>query len=159
MNHAERLRQLADRMGLDGYAEELREIAGEMEAQPPAQAELGLIQAITDPENQPSQFGTVTLDFHFAKIKQWEEKFDRLFDIHRALQMAQAGQWQPIDTAPRDEPFLAVLLCGDHRMICTMRRAVADAKNSRPDGDGFHVERVAHWMPLPPPPATLKGQQ
>ena len=34
MNHAERLRQLADRMGLDGYAEELREIAGEMEAQP-----------------------------------------------------------------------------------------------------------------------------
>jgi Protein of unknown function (DUF551) len=107
VNHAERLRQLADRMGLDGYAEELREIAGEMEAQPPAQAE----------------------------------------------------QWQPIDTAPRDEPFLAVLLCGDHRMICTMRRAVADAKNSRPDGDGFHVERVTHWMPLPPPPATLKGQQ
>jgi hypothetical protein len=39
VNHAERLRQLADRMGLDGYAEELREIAGEMEAQPPAQAE------------------------------------------------------------------------------------------------------------------------
>jgi branched-subunit amino acid aminotransferase/4-amino-4-deoxychorismate lyase len=39
VNHAERLRQLADRMGLDGYAEELREIAVEMEAQPPAQAE------------------------------------------------------------------------------------------------------------------------
>ncbi len=46
MNHAERLRQLADRMGLDGYAEELREIAGEMEAQPPAQAEQdALLQA------------------------------------------------------------------------------------------------------------------
>jgi hypothetical protein len=39
VNHAERLRQLADRMGLDGYAEELREIAVEMDAQTPVQAE------------------------------------------------------------------------------------------------------------------------
>ena len=32
MNTSTRLRQLADRMGLDGFAEELREIAGELEA-------------------------------------------------------------------------------------------------------------------------------
>ena len=28
-----------------------------------------ILQAITDPENQPSQFGTVTLDYHYEKIK------------------------------------------------------------------------------------------
>lgn len=32
MNTSTRLRQLADRMGLDGFAEELREIAGDLEA-------------------------------------------------------------------------------------------------------------------------------
>jgi hypothetical protein len=36
------------------------------------------LQAITDPENQPSQFGTVTLDYHFEKIKKWEELFERM---------------------------------------------------------------------------------
>jgi hypothetical protein len=38
------------------------------------------LQAITDPENQPSQFGTVTLDFHFEKIKKWEDLFERMSD-------------------------------------------------------------------------------
>lgn len=37
-------------------------------------------QAITDPENQPSQYGTVTLDFHHEKIKGWEDRFHRLSD-------------------------------------------------------------------------------
>jgi hypothetical protein len=39
-----------------------------------------ILQAITDPENQPSQFGTVTLDFHFEKIKKWEDLFERMSD-------------------------------------------------------------------------------
>jgi hypothetical protein len=38
------------------------------------------LQAITDPENQPSQFGTVTLDYHFEKIKKWEDLFERMSD-------------------------------------------------------------------------------
>jgi hypothetical protein len=37
-----------------------------------------ILQAITDPENQPSQFGTVTLEYHEEKIKQWENLFDRM---------------------------------------------------------------------------------
>lgn len=35
------------------------------------------IQAVTDPENQPSQYGTITLDYHFTKLKEWEERFNR----------------------------------------------------------------------------------
>jgi hypothetical protein len=37
-----------------------------------------ILQAITDPENQPSQFGTVTLDYHYEKIKKWEDLFERI---------------------------------------------------------------------------------
>ena len=37
-----------------------------------------ILQAITDPENQPSQFGTVTLEYHQEKMKQWEDLFDRM---------------------------------------------------------------------------------
>jgi hypothetical protein len=37
-----------------------------------------MLQAITDPENQPSQYGTVTLDYHFEKIKKWEDLFERM---------------------------------------------------------------------------------
>ena len=39
-----------------------------------------VMQAVTDPENQPSQYGTVTLDYHFAKIKEWEDRFERMSD-------------------------------------------------------------------------------
>jgi len=46
----------------------------------PVQEPVGseFLQAITDPENQPSQFGTVTLEYHFEKIKKWEELFERM---------------------------------------------------------------------------------
>lgn len=62
--------------------------------------------------------------------------------------------WQPIETAPRDQTFLAVLNCAGEQTICTMRWPVAEAKNSRPDSKTFHVERVTHWMPLPDLPGT-----
>jgi len=39
-----------------------------------------ILQAITDPENQPSQFGTVTLEYHQEKMKQWEDLFERMSD-------------------------------------------------------------------------------
>ena len=44
----------------------------------PEQEAASIIQAITDPENQPSQYGTVTLDYHFAKLKKWEDRFEKL---------------------------------------------------------------------------------
>lgn len=70
----------------------------------------------------------------------------------RAWQAAIAAQWQPIETAPENEPFLGVLDCAGDRIICTMRYAVAKQKNSVPDSGDFHRERVTHWMPLPPEP-------
>lgn len=62
--------------------------------------------------------------------------------------------WQPIETAPKDQTFLAVLNCAGEQTICTMRWAVAEAKNSRSDNPVFHVERVTHWMPLPDLPGA-----
>lgn len=62
--------------------------------------------------------------------------------------------WQPIETAPRNHTFLAVLNCAGEQTICTMRWPVAEAKNSRPDNKTFHVERVTHWMPLPELPGA-----
>lgn len=62
--------------------------------------------------------------------------------------------WQPIETAPKDQTFLAVLNCAGQQTICTMRWPVAEAKNSRPDSKTFHVERVTHWMPLPDLPGA-----
>ena len=68
--------------------------------------------------------------------------------------------WQPIETAPKDQTFLAVLNCAGEQTICTMRWAVAEAKNSRPDHDVFHIERVTHWMPLPDlPGAQTQGEE
>jgi hypothetical protein len=64
------------------------------ETQPslPEQEAASIIQAVTDPENQPNQFGTVTLDYHFEKIKEWEDRFEKLSD--RALaQPAQERPW------------------------------------------------------------------
>ena len=40
MHHSQRLRQLADRTGLDGFAEELRAMADEIETQTPEMPEL-----------------------------------------------------------------------------------------------------------------------
>lgn len=62
-------------------------------------------------------------------------------------------QWQPIETAPKDQTFLAVLDCGGDQTICTMRWSVAEQKNSLPHGD-FLRERVTHWMPLPELPKS-----
>ena len=62
--------------------------------------------------------------------------------------------WQPIETAPRNQTFLAVLSCAGEQTICTMRWPVAEAKNGRTDNKTFHVERVTHWMPLPELPGA-----
>ena len=37
-----------------------------------------MMQLFTDPENQPTQHGTVTLEYHLEKIKKWEELFERM---------------------------------------------------------------------------------
>ena len=74
--------------------------------------------------------------------------------LHKEVaELRRDAEWQPIETAPKKETFLAILSCGGDQTICTMRWSVAESKNSRLDGNGYHVERVSHWMPLPKPPA------
>lgn len=94
---------------------------------------------------------------HSEMYFEWCEKYqhyaiDEVDFAWQAWQAATANQWQPIDSAPKDETFLAVLDCAGERIICTMRYAVAESKNSVPDSKEFHRERVTHWMPLPPAP-------
>lgn len=72
-----------------------------------------------------------------------KDQFDRLRNER---------QWQPINTAPKDETFLAVIECGGYQTICTMRGKVAEAKNSLPKTGEFIRDRVTHWMPLPEAP-------
>jgi formate dehydrogenase maturation protein FdhE len=59
----------------------------------PAQEAASIIQAVTDPENQPSQYGTVTLDYHLAKLKEWEDRFEKLSD--RALAQPEERNFCP----------------------------------------------------------------
>jgi len=63
----------------------------------PAQEAASIIQAVTDPENQPSQYGTVTLDYHLAKLKEWEDRFERISD----LALAQPEQEPVCDKDPQ----------------------------------------------------------
>jgi len=58
-----------------------------------------ILQAITDQENQPSQFGTVTLEYHQEKMKQWEDLFDRMSaNFERASDKAIAQRIVPLYT-------------------------------------------------------------
>jgi hypothetical protein len=82
----------------------------------PVQEPVGseFLQAITDPENQPSQFGTVTLEYHFEKIKKWEELFERMSNKVLA---------QP---APVQEP------------VAWMRiKDITELTDSEPEEDGY----------------------
>jgi hypothetical protein len=74
----------------------------------PEQERDEILQAITDPENQPSQFGTVTLEYHEEKIKQWEDLFDRMranFERASDKVIAQRTEQEPQDwkTPPKED--------------------------------------------------------
>ena len=98
----------------------------------PEQEAASIIQAITDPENQPSQYGTITLDYHFAKLKEWEDRFEKL--SNRVLaQPPLPVQRQPL-TNERIDKIHASLFQGpfDPEDILNMRvasRAIEAAHN------------------------------
>jgi len=82
-----------------------------------------MLQAITDPENQPSQYGTVTLDYHFEKIKKWEDLFERLsnkvlqqldqepvIDKSAAKRIATALGWTPQRKPLTDEEISEIAI-------------------------------------------------
>jgi len=71
-------------------------------------------------------------------------------------------EWQPIETAPRDESVLAYSPCEDMGIISwnfenDEWRYQIDLDDAREDsGNGYTdyavMEHVTHWMPLPEPP-------
>ena len=87
MTKDEALKQ-ARRMGKQGLTEAFREALAQ-----PEQESASIIQAVTDPENQPSQYGTVTLDYHFAKLKEWEDRFEKLSDRALAQPEQEPSYW------------------------------------------------------------------
>lgn len=94
----------------------------------------------------------------FGAFEYGDAQGDKRIDFARAILALRPVQvpmteWQPIETAPRDGPFLAVIDCGGAQVICTMRYVVAENMNSRPSGE-FIRDRVTHWMPLPTLPAS-----
>jgi hypothetical protein len=77
-----------------------------------------MLQAITDPENQPSQYGTVTLDYHFEKIKKWEDLFERM--SNKVLQQPEQEPvaWPClIDSADFSENTITLVMqCDDYKV-------------------------------------------
>jgi hypothetical protein len=76
-----------------------------------------------------------------------------------------SGEWQPIETAPRDGTY--ILLAGDSGYTTTpLRVAVgrwdAEYRPRNPwvtyDGSAFtdSGEPATYWMPLPPSPADVR---
>ena len=94
----------------------------------------------------------------FGAFQYGDAQGDKRIDFARAIlalrpERVPMTEWQPIETAPKDGPFLAVLDCGGDQTICTIRYAVVKAKNSRVSSE-FIRERVTHWMPLPALPES-----
>jgi hypothetical protein len=73
------------------------------------------------------------------------------------------SEWQPIETAPLDEPFLgAVEVVNNKTGRRYWERHViwidSDTGNVAHDTDaGWSAGDYTHWMPLPPPPSILEG--
>ena len=64
--------------------------------------------------------------------------------------------WQPIETAPKDERIL--LWCADHNMRTKEPIGVCMGRNwgDYPMGEGMSGDwTFTHWMPLPEPPENV----
>lgn len=65
------------------------------------------------------------------------------------------SEWQPIETAPKDErQFLVVQEDGD---IWIVSRGYAERLNPKESGCGCCSDQIydaTHWMPLPKPPGA-----
>lgn len=80
--------------------------------------------------------------------------------IISALEKAQKYQWQPIETAPKDEKYLA------YSKWLAMKASASKTEYNPNDGifkhdpkeysKGHIPLRATHWMPLQEPP-TIKG--
>lgn len=71
-----------------------------------------------------------------------------------------ANEWQPIETAPKDGTAILVCFSPHYETNGFLPIAVrwrtfhpnAEGKETFRDHAGHKVDRITHWMPLPPPP-------
>ena len=65
--------------------------------------------------------------------------------------------WQPIATAPTDEPFIAAIHVSVRGVPTYWQMDVVSVDSetgdvSRDDDVGWSLNDYTHWQPLPPPP-------
>ena len=78
-------------------------------------------------------------------------------ELQSKLEMA---NWQPIEIAPKDARFLAVVNAGMRRSVHILRHCTEGEYGFdygmflSPDGAHYGKDTVSHWMPLPPPPTS-----
>lgn len=85
---------------------------------------------------------------------------DTLTSLRRLAEREAENEWQPIETAPKDNTvFLAWRKHATHPLMVRYEPSYDWFANY----DGEHVYDLTHWMPLPKPPAIdaaiLKGEQ
>ena len=67
------------------------------------------------------------------------------------------NQWQPIETAPKDE---LILVGPAKRMgICTAMNHTQDGWVTETPSEWVSIYTPTHWMPLPPEPETSEGTE
>ena len=70
--------------------------------------------------------------------------------------------WLPIESAPKDASFLAVVNVGLRKSVHILRRCFEGEYGFdygmflSPDGGHYGKNTVSHWMPLPPKPTNLE---
>jgi hypothetical protein len=72
--------------------------------------------------------------------------------------MAEAMEWRPIETAPKDGMFLAGWADGSGRS-CVMAADIYHAQKGRQYTPPHLRFECTHWMPLPAPPASDEGEK
>jgi hypothetical protein len=87
-----------------------------------------------------------------------EEQFDR--DIDERMKGMSKEEWQTIETAPKDKPFLVYQPGGQENWEIGMDLVWFEPSLEAytMDGNmGMSLEDYTHWRPLPAPP-TSKGE-
>jgi len=107
-------------------------------------------------------------DLAAAHEERLKSAIDELADLSRPSAEPAGGQWQPIETAPRDETDILVAggTCGNECVSCEFHgatfRGVAiahwDKREQWFSGGECDYYHPTHWMPIPSPPETKDGK-
>ena len=101
-------------------------------------------QSITDPENQPSQYGTVTLEMY-------EALEDQLAAAQEEIPNETA--WQPIETAPKDGSWIVVTSThNQYYRACVQFYDCNWCDTREVTHDDLMENAATHWIPMPKSP-------